>query len=179
MSQLMDNLQAYQPRPWQHLVQCLAALRPFSWALSHLLPRLDRWELRRTRGRHSLTTRLTGLPLVTLTTTGARSGLPRSTFLVAIPYDQGMVLIASYFGSSHHPAWYHNLLAHPLVQVSLDGQTGVYLARQTSGAEREFCWRRAISLYPGFEAYRRRARGREIPVMLLEPYSPDSLQEKE
>jgi deazaflavin-dependent oxidoreductase (nitroreductase family) len=166
----------YHPLPWQRLFQRLAALRPCSWALSHLLSRLDGWELRRTHGEHSLTTRLTGLPLITLHTTGTRSGLPRSTYLVAVPYDNNIVLIASYFGSSHHPAWYHNLIADPHARVSLHGQTVAYLARQTSGAQREACWLRAVSLYPGFEAYRRRARGREIPVMLLEPHSPDSSQ---
>lgn len=166
-------------RRWQRLIQRLAALRPFSWALSHWLPRLDNWELRRTRGEHSLTTLLTGLPVITLHTTGAQSGLPRSTYLVAIPCDENIVLIASYFGSSHHPAWYHNLIAHPHAQVSLQGQTGAYLARQTSGAQREACWQRAVSLYPGFEAYRRRATGREIPVILLEPHSPGSSRKKE
>jgi deazaflavin-dependent oxidoreductase (nitroreductase family) len=160
-------------RPWQRLILRLAALRPISWALSHLLPRLDRWELRRSHGEHSLTTLITGLPLITLHTTGARSGLPRSTFLIAIPYDENIVLIASYFGSQQHPAWYHNLLAHPEVQVSLNGQTQTFLARLTNGAERQACWGQAVSLYPGFEAYRRRAKGREIPVMVLEPVSPD------
>jgi deazaflavin-dependent oxidoreductase (nitroreductase family) len=155
-------------RPWQHLILRLAALRPISWALSHLLPRLDRWELRRSNGEHSLTTLITGLPLITLHTTGARSGLPRSTFLMAIPYEGNIVLIASYFGSQQHPAWYHNLMAHPEVQVSLNGRTQTFRARQTRGAERQACWGQAVSLYPGFEAYRRRAKGREIPVMVLE-----------
>jgi deazaflavin-dependent oxidoreductase (nitroreductase family) len=160
-------------RPWQRLILRLAALRPISWALSHLLPRLDRWELRRSNGERSLTALITGLPLITLHTTGARSGLPRSTFLIAIPDDENIVLIASYFGSQQHPAWYHNLLAHPEVQVSLNGQTQTFLARLASGAERQACWGQAVSLYPGFEAYRRRAKGREIPVMVLEPVSPD------
>ena len=128
---------------------------------------------RRSNGEHSLTTLITGLPLITLHTTGARSGLPRSTFLIAIPYDENIVLIASYFGSQQHPAWYHNLLAHPEVQVSLNGRTKTFLARQTSGAERQACWEQAVSLYPGFEAYRRRAKGREIPVMVLEPLLPN------
>lgn len=173
MSQSPFFLQLHHPRPWQRLILRLAALRPISWALAYLLPRLDRWELQRSRGEHSLTTLITGLQLITLHTTGARSGLPRSTFLIAIPYDENIVLIASYFGSQQHPAWYHNLSAHPEVQVSLNGRTQIFLARQTSGAERQTCWRQAVSLYPGFEAYRRRAKGREIPVMVLEPVLPN------
>ena len=160
-------LQPCHPRPWQRLIQHLAALRPCSWALSHLLPRLDRWELRHSHGEHSLTTLLTGLPVITLHTIGAHSGLPRNTFLVAIPDGGNIVLIASNFGSPHHPAWYYNLIAHPHTQVSLEGRTASFVTRQTSGAERQARWRKAASLYAGFEAYRRRAKGREIPVIVL------------
>lgn len=167
-------LPAHQPYRWQRLVQRLAALRPISRALSHLLPRLDRWELGRSHGEHSLTTLLTGLPVITLHTTGAHSGLPRSTFLVAIPHGDQIVLIASNFGSPHHPAWYHNLVAHPEVQVSLDGRADYFMARRTEGSERAAFWRLAVASYAGFEAYRRRARGRQIPVVLLEPLAPIS-----
>ena len=160
---------AYQPRPWQRLVQHLAALRPCSWALSYLLPHMDHWMLRWSRGERNLTTLLTGLPVITLRTTGARSGLPRSTYVVAIPHGGNIVLVASALGKPHHPDWYRNLIAHPQVQVAFqDGRTDFYLARQTSGLEREACWREAISYYAGFEAYRRRAKQREIPVMVLE-----------
>jgi deazaflavin-dependent oxidoreductase (nitroreductase family) len=156
-------------RPWQRLIQRLAALRPISWALSYQLPRLDRWMMRRSNGKRSLTTLLTGLPTVILTTTGARSGLTRNTYVVAIPYHGNFVLIASYLGRPHHPDWYYNLVAHPQAQITfLDGQTVSCLARQASGVEREAGWQLAVRLYPGFEAYRRRAKGRQIPVLVLE-----------
>jgi deazaflavin-dependent oxidoreductase (nitroreductase family) len=134
-----------------------------------LLPRLDRWMLRRSNGMRSLTTLLSGMPLITLTTIGARSGLPRHTSLVVVPITGGIVLIASDFGSPHHPDWYHNLIAHPHAQVSLNGQTASFQARQACGEERQGYWRLAVSLYPVFDAYRRRATGREIPVMVLTP----------
>jgi len=169
MSQSPLLLQPYHPRSWQRLFQRLGALRPCSWALSYLLPRLDRWMLRSSHGKRSLTTLLSGMPLITLTTTGARSGLPRQASLVVVPIAGGIVLIASDFGSPHHPAWYHNLIAHPQAQVSLDGQIASFVARQANGEERQACWRLAVSLYPVFEAYRRRATGREIPVMVLTP----------
>jgi len=142
-----------------------------------LLPHLDRWMLRRSQGKRSLTTLLSGMPLITLTTTGARSGLPRHTSLVVVPIAGGIVLIASDFGSPHHPAWYYNLIAHPHAQVSLDGRTATFVARKASGEERQACWQQAVCLYPVFEAYRRRAKGREIPVLVLTPIDPDIPQD--
>lgn len=130
--------------------------------------------LRRSGGRRSLTTPLSGMPLITLTTTGARSGLPRHTSLVVVPISGGIVLIASDFGNRHHPDWYYNLSAHPRAQVSLNGQTAFFQARQARGEERQAYWQLAVSLYPVFDAYRRRAKGREIPVMVLEPFAPGS-----
>lgn len=172
MDQSSPVLPIYSPSPWQRLIQRLAALRPCSWALSHLLPRLDRWELRRSQGKNSLTTLFTGLPVITLHTIGAHSNLPRSTFLVAIPDGENIVLIASYFGSRHHPAWYYNLIAHPHARVSVGERTASFVAREAIGEERQACWRLAVCRYPGFEAYRRRAKGRQIPVMVLEPFAP-------
>ena len=63
----------------------------------------------------------TGLPLITLTTTGAKSGRPRSVPLVGVPYGERLILIASNWGQAKHPAWYHKVLkAHP--EVKVDGR---------------------------------------------------------
>jgi len=114
---------------------------------------------------------LAGLPVVTLTTTGARSGLPRSLPLVGIEDGDRVVLIASNYGRSRHPAWYYNLRAHPEVRLSIRERTGVYLAREATAAEHEAYWRAAVALYRGFEAYQKRAgrAARRIPIMVLTP----------
>ena len=127
--------------------------------------------LRFSRGRYSVTSLLAGLPVVMVTTVGAKSGQPRSLPLVAIPDGENVILIASNFGQKHHPAWYHNLRAHPEVHLTYAGQTVAYTARETSGEERERCWRRAVDLYSGYPLYERRAASRRIPVMLLVPCS--------
>ncbi len=159
------------PSRLQRGVQSLAATRWASWLLSRILYRLDRPLLRLTHGRLSVAGLLTGLPVALLTSTGARSGIPRTSPLVYLEDGERVVLIASFFGRPHHPAWYHNLRAHPEATLSMGRRECAYTARELAGEEREGYWRQAIALYPGYAAYERRAGGRRIPVLLLTPKS--------
>jgi len=156
------------PRRWQRINQRLASSRLASWFFSHVLYRIDRPLLRLTGGRQSLTSLLSGLQMMTLTTTGAKSGLPRSTPLTGLIDGDQVVLIASNFGRSRHPGWYFNLRANPVARLSIRGQSAEYLAREAEGEERAQLWQRAVKMYPGYEAYKRRAGKRVIPVMVLE-----------
>lgn len=156
-----------RPHWWHGLVRRIAATAPGARFFSYTAHRLDRPFLRFSRSRTSLTTILTGLPVLTITTVGAKSGQPRSIPLLSIPDGEDFILIASNFGQSHHPAWYHNLRACPEAQILLDGKTATYLAHEASGDERQRCWRRAVELYPGYAAYAERTGGRTIPVMVL------------
>jgi deazaflavin-dependent oxidoreductase (nitroreductase family) len=165
----MLNLAAPSPRPWQRLVQALAAARPASWLLARLLRPADRWLLARSKGRFCLTTLLTGLPVVTLTTHGARSGQLHSVPLTPLVDGEAVVLIASAFGSRRHPAWYYNLRANPRASLSVDGVSAAYLARPATGQEWERYWQMAVAIYPGYAAYRGRSRGRDIPILVLTP----------
>jgi deazaflavin-dependent oxidoreductase (nitroreductase family) len=136
---------------------------------ARLVHHVDRLALRWSHGRFTLTTLLTGLEVLCLTTTGAKSGQPRTVPLLAIPHRDGQfILIASNWGQARHPAWYYNLLAHPQVTVTRNGRTQPYHARETSGEERERCWQIALQTYPGYAAYKRRTT-RRIPVILLTP----------
>jgi deazaflavin-dependent oxidoreductase (nitroreductase family) len=136
---------------------------------AHTLYLVDRPLMRITNGRLSLPGLLSGLPIVLLTTTGARTGQPRTAPLVGIPDGDKVVLIASYYGRPHHPAWYYNLRKHPEAQLDLPGRSGTYVASEVFGAEREDYWRKAVALYAGFAAYERLAGGRVIPVLVLTP----------
>lgn len=156
-------------RWWHPLVQKFAATPLGIWLLSGILHRIDKPLLRLSRNRTSFTSILAGLPVIVLTTTGAKSGLPRQTPLVALTEEARIILIASYFGSTRHPAWYHNLRANPEVGVSHSDTSGQYLARLSSGEEREHYWQMAASLYPGYELYKQKAGDRQIPVVVLEP----------
>lgn len=157
---------------WHSPVRRIAGTAPGSRFFALTAHRLDRPLLRYTDGRTSLTALLTGLPVLTITTIGAKTGQPRTLPLLSIPDGDGFILIASNFGQTHHPAWYYNLRAHPEVQVILNGQTATYTAHETEGDERDRCWNRAVELYPGYAAYAARTGGRVIPVMLLRPHDP-------
>jgi deazaflavin-dependent oxidoreductase (nitroreductase family) len=156
-------------RWWHPLIQWLAATRFGSWLLADTLHLIDRPLLRLSNNSASFTSWLAGLPVIVLHTTGARSGLPRKTPLVAQTVGERIILIASYFGSQKHPNWYHNVCAHPEVTVEHRGRRGRYRASLVEGEERERYWLQAAQQYPGYEVYRQRAGGRKIPVILLDP----------
>lgn len=156
---------------WRRVALRLAYSTPAAWFLRRTAHHADRFLLKASGGRHSLTTLLTGLPVVTLTTRGARSGKRRAVPLVGIPWGEEIVLIASNFGQARHPAWYHNLQANGRATLTVDGRTERYQAREAQGAERRAAWQGAVALYPGYEVYRRRAAARKIPVMILSPLS--------
>lgn len=139
-----------------------------SWLLARLLLHLDRPMYRITRGRHTLASLVSGLPVVILTTTGARSGRARSVPVLGLPTPDGMVVIASNYGRSHHPAWYHNLHSRPEGVVSVEGTTRRFRAYEAEGEQRARIWTKALEVYPGFSRYERRASPRRIAVFVLE-----------
>lgn len=159
----------YHPHWWQRATQQIARTPPGSWFLARTLHHMDRAALKLSGGRTTAAGPLTGLPVMTLNTIGAKSGLPRSTPLIGIPDGDRIVLIGSNFGQSHHAAWYYNLKAHPQATLTIGQQTRPYVAREAEGEEREQYYRQAVALYPGYADYRKRAGARQIPVMVLTP----------
>jgi deazaflavin-dependent oxidoreductase (nitroreductase family) len=153
----------------QRFVQQVASTRAGAWLFARTAHRLDLPLIRLSKGRYSLTSILSGLPVVTLTAVGARSGRPHTLPLVGIPDGEKAVLIASNFGRPHHPAWYHNLRANPEAGLTSHGRAGTYIAREAAGAERGRYWDQAVDLLPAYATYQERTGGREIPVMVLTP----------
>ena len=160
---------SHRPNALQRALQPVLRTRAGSWFLARTLHHLDGPALRLSRGRYSITSLFTGLPVVTVTTIGAKSGQPRSLPLVAIPNGANVILIASNFGQKHHPAWYYNLQTHPRVQLTYEGRTVTYVARETVSDERERYWQQAVKLYSGYARYKERAGQRQIGVFLLTP----------
>jgi len=144
-------------------------IRLNSWWLSKLLYRVDPAIIKRTKGKRSLTTLLTGLPAVITRSIGAKSGVERITPLVGIFDGENLILIASSFGNQKHPAWFYNLKANPKVSVEYKGEVKEYISTEVTGVERLKYWETAESYYPGYRNYKKWAGDRVIPVMLLEP----------
>jgi deazaflavin-dependent oxidoreductase (nitroreductase family) len=150
------------------LVRRFAASGPGSWLFARIAHHLDRPIHRLTHGRHTLGSALTGLPVVMLTTTGARTGRPRTVPILGIPFSGGVAVIASNFGQHRHPAWYYNLRAHPDARVVIDGVSRPVRAVEAHGERRAEIWREGLRVYPGFSQYERRASHRQISVFVLE-----------
>ncbi|WBB63791.1 nitroreductase/quinone reductase family protein [Streptomyces sp. WMMC500] len=119
-----------------------------------------------------------GAPLVLLTTTGARSGTRRTNPVVYLRDGTRLLVFGSNGGADHHPAWYHNLLAHPRVTVEIrdteaPGGTTAYEAEAVPlpAAERDRMYAVQAGLDPAFAAYER-GTARTIPVVALHPAAP-------
>jgi deazaflavin-dependent oxidoreductase (nitroreductase family) len=148
------------------MVQKVSSTRGFAKVAPHVIPALDRTVHRLTRGRVLLSARM--LPGVILTSTGARSGLPRRTPLACMPQEDGRswLLIGSNFGRPGHPAWTRNLLAHPDASISWKGRDIPVAARLLEGEERAAAWRAAVAFWPPYVAYQDRVT-REIRLFRL------------
>ena len=161
------------PNILQQAARKIVGLAPVSAVLSRTMHHLDGPVLRRSHGRFSAASLITGLPIINLTAVGAKSGEPRTVPLVAIPDGEQLILIASNWGKPRHPSWYYNVKANPEVTVGSTGRDGsptrLYEARELSGDEREAAWRKAVALYPGYAQYAKRNGGLAIPVVALRP----------
>jgi deazaflavin-dependent oxidoreductase (nitroreductase family) len=119
-------------------------------------------------GAEANTLRDTGMPIVVVTNRGRTSGALRKTPVMRVEHDGRYAMVASQGGAPTHPYWYHNLIAHPLVELQDGATRRDYHARVLSGEERELWWERAVAAYPPYADYQRRTE-RIIPVLLLEP----------
>ena len=109
---------------------------------------------------------LRGMPVVILTTLGAKSGKLRKVPLMRVEHDGSYAVVASMGGAPKNPIWYYNLVANPLVELQDGAIRRDYIARELTGAEKVLWWDRAVAAYPDYAAYQRRTE-REIPVFVL------------
>ena len=111
---------------------------------------------------------LAGKEMCFVTMTGARSNRTRVIPLLYIPYGKSVLLVASAGGAPHHPAWYHNLLKHPNIEIEQNGKRRNFCARLTKGAEKDTLWPICYQHYAAYEKYRKRT-ARDIPLFVCEP----------
>jgi deazaflavin-dependent oxidoreductase (nitroreductase family) len=167
-----SSVYAFGQANWfRRMMRLSGAVPPISWLYARTLHHLDRVVYKLTRGRATFVSLVTGLPIVMLTTTGAKTGRRHTLPLVALPDGDRLVIIASNYGQQRNPAWYYNLRADPRVTIIFGGATRQMAARELEGEERERQYARGIEIYPGWTQYRKRAAHRRIPVIELTPAS--------
>jgi len=149
-------------------VQKVAGTKAFATVGSKIFPPLDRLAGRLTGGRVILSQSL--VPSLMLTTTGRKSGQPRSSPLATLPTDDGYLVVGSNFGKDNHPAWTGNLLAEPKATVVFKGETVPVIARLLDAEEKRAVWPELLRLWPNYDRYRERS-GRDLRVFLLVPQS--------
>jgi F420H(2)-dependent quinone reductase len=115
----------------------------------------------------TVATTLRGMPVVVLTTLGRRTGKVRKTPLMRVEHEGAYAVVASLGGAPQHPVWYHNVVAHPRVELQDGPEKHEYVAREVAGAERELWWGRAVAAYRPYADYQEKT-SRRIPVLVLE-----------
>ena len=161
----------YRHRPAnaaQRGVQALGSSRAGAWLFSRTLRHLDDAVARVSRGRRSAPQLLAGLPVLDLTTTGRRSGRPRTSHLISIPVGEDLAVLGTNFGQPATPAWVLNLEADPRATVTHRGRTLPVTARPATDAERAAVMERSRGIYGGYEKYQQRISGRRVRVFVLE-----------
>ncbi|GAB2758619.1 nitroreductase family deazaflavin-dependent oxidoreductase [Nocardioides pakistanensis] len=127
----------------------------------------DQVELYESSGGTEGTT-LRGMPVVVVTSVGARSGKIRKTPLMRVEHEGSYALVASQGGAPKHPTWYFNLKAHPEVMIQDGPARRTYRAREVTGEEKATWWDRAVAAFADYADYQART-DREIPVFVAEP----------
>ena len=123
-------------------------------------------QFERSGGREAATMR--DVPIIVLTSRGAKSGLLRKTPLMRVEHEGHYAVVASKGGAPEHPVWYYNLVADPHVELQDGADRRDYVARELEGDERAQWWERAVQVWPDYAEYQTKT-DRLIPVFVLEP----------
>lgn len=155
---------------YRRLLLAVANVKPLTWFAASVYAPIDGWIYRRSNGRFSLSHlgRRPALQTLLLTTTGRKSGQPRSTPVLYMEDGDGLVVVGSNFGKDKHPAWTSNLLANPDATAQVHETTKPVRARLASEEEKQRLWPRLLEVYPPWQAYTGRT-DRTFRAFFLEP----------
>jgi deazaflavin-dependent oxidoreductase (nitroreductase family) len=115
-------------------------------------------------------TTLRDMPVIVLTSRGAKSGKIRKSPLMRVEHDGSYAIVASKGGAPEHPVWYYNVVGDPHVELQDGPVKQDMTAREVTGAEKTTWWERAVAAYPDYADYQTKT-DRQIPVFVLEPVS--------
>jgi len=155
---------------YARLIRPMAILlgrQPWLPKLNKFIVSIDRVIQRLTRG-HVGMVRLAGLPGLTLTVAGAKSGIQRSVPLLCIPYGDSWLIAGTNWGAPKPPAWIANVAKASEASVNFEGTVVPVVPREMTGPERGAAWAAMLEVWPNYEVYQRRV-DRKIRVFLLEP----------
>jgi deazaflavin-dependent oxidoreductase (nitroreductase family) len=113
---------------------------------------------------------LRGMPIIVVTSVGAKSGKLRKTPLMRVEHEGEYAAVASLGGAPKNPVWYYNLKANPHVELQDGSSRRDYTAREVTGEEKAIWWERAVAAYPDYADYQKKTI-RQIPVFVLTPIS--------
>ena len=151
---------AKQPKPWTPGQERIGTI------VTRAMSSVNTWMLRRSKGRWGKTLVGTGgAPVCLLTTTGVKSGQPRTIALLYLRDGENVVVVASMGGMSHNPQWYGNLVADPKVTVEIGGEKHAMTARTATPEEKARLWPMLVDMYGGYADYQART-DRQIPVII-------------
>ncbi len=156
-----------KPNPLQKAMRRVASSRPGAWLFSRSMHHIDRFLLRLTRGRIALPQVAAGIPVTTVVTTGAKSGVRRAVPLLGIPHGDDIAIIGTQFGQPGTPGWYYNLRADPVAEIVYNNERVQVVAREAEGDEWRAIWNRARDFYSGYDSYAKRIHDRPIHIMVL------------
>jgi deazaflavin-dependent oxidoreductase (nitroreductase family) len=128
---------------------------------------LDRLIGRLSGGKRTFAGIMGGVPAVMLTSTGAKSGAPRTVAVLGVPHPDGVAVIASNYGSHKHPAWYYNLKVNTACTVEIEGETWRATARLATASERDDIWAKGVAIMPGLIKEEVWAGDRHIEAFIL------------
>ena len=151
--------------PYSRAVNWFSATRAGSWVVKHVAAKVDPVLFRWSKGRITSTGKPT-LPMLALTTTGARTGQPRTVQLAYHRDGDDLLVVASAMGQARHPAWRYNLDAHPEVRVLVRGDDYPAVASVLSPDEKAQHWDAIATTIPQMRVYERRT-DRDIRVYRL------------
>lgn len=139
----------------------------FFWKAFNGAAKIQTRIFRLTNGRFGA--KMMGAPVGIVHHTGAKSGQHRVNPLIYLEDDGRWLIVASKGGTNRHPAWFHNLKAHPDTEIELPGRTVAVRARVLDEAERAEAWPKLVAIYKPYAQYQEHAGDRIIPVVSLDP----------
>jgi deazaflavin-dependent oxidoreductase (nitroreductase family) len=152
----------------QRLIQTFTASRAGAWIAQRVLYPIDKGLFRSTKGKVTVPGLMAGLPVIMLTTTGAKTGQTRTMPLVGTPFGDDLAIIGSNYGQQHTPGWVYNLEANPAATVSYRDASVEVIALPLGDTDADQVFELAAAAYPGYGRYRERADHRTIRVFALE-----------